>query len=514
MADLRERSRSRTLLVVPVLVAYFVKLVTVDTTLVLGGAYTGEPTGTWFAGMTTVIGTTVFLLFGFSFVKGAVTRDRETDVGELLAASSISNVQYLVGKWLSNIAVLTVATAILVAATGVAFLRQGTGSLDLWAFVSPFIVITLPTMCLVAAVAVCFETIGPLRGTVGTVVYFVFAVVLFTVGIGPNTILDAAGIAMIRDSMAQAIAAQYAAFDPSGLGFAYTDDPGTVQEFTWAGIEWTGKRLATRLPFVGLSVGFLAIATVAFDRFDGTGSWSLPLRDRVAGDGGTPASMIESGQPTAPDSHAIDVSLPPVSHGGFAFARVLQAELRLALRGHRWWWYAACGAGFIAALGAPIDLVHQFVVPLALLLPLSVWAALGAREYLHQTEELVFVGSHPIGLLAATYLSGALVGLLVTLPAGFRFAAAGLYGPLFGWGVGLLFLPATALAMGVWSGRPKLFEISYLTAWYLGPVSGFGYLDYLGIHDTTVSSGITFGYLVLTVVALGAGVLGRRRRSY
>ena len=123
LADFRERSRSRTLLVIPILVAYFVKLITVDTTLVLGGEYTGELTSTWLAGMTTVIGTVVFLLFGFSFVKGAVTRDCETGVGELIAASSVSTPQYLVGKWLSNFVVLAAATTVLMAATGVAFLR-------------------------------------------------------------------------------------------------------------------------------------------------------------------------------------------------------------------------------------------------------------------------------------------------------------------------------------------------------------------------------------------------------
>jgi hypothetical protein len=96
--------------------------------------------------------------------------------------------------------------------------------------------------------------------------------------------------------------------------------------------------------------------------------------------------------------------------------------------------------------------------------------------------------------------------------AGARFAVSGQVGAVFGWSVGLLCLPAIALALGVWSGRPKLFEISYLTAWYLGPVNGLGYLDYLSVQDATVASGITLGYLFLIVVALGVAVLGRRLR--
>ncbi|WP_253738971.1 ABC transporter permease [Halohasta salina] len=510
LADLRERSRSRTLVVVPILVAYFVKLVTVDTTLVLDGQYTGVLTSTWIAGMTTVIGTLVFFLFGFSFVKGAVTRDRERKVGELIAASSISTPQYLVGKWLSNVVVLAAATAILMAATGVAFFRQGTGGLDVWAFVSPFVLITLPTMGLVAAAAVCFEATGLLRGTAGTVVYFALALLLLSVSIGPNTALDVTGLSLVRESMAEAIAAQYPAFDPSALGVAYTDDPGSLQQFSWSGIEWSTSALRTRVPVVGLTVGLLGIATIAFDRFDDTGGWSVPFRGK-SDDEATTTSVAEASHPPAVDAPAVDVSLPSVSHGRFAFGRVLLAELRLALRDHQWWWYLACGVGFIATGVAPLEVTRQIVVPLVLLVPLSVWSVLGAREQLHRTEELVFVGSQPLRLLSATYLSGVIVGLILTLPAGVRFTAAGLYSGLLGWGVGLLFLPAIALACGVWSGRSKLFEISYLTAWYLGPVNGLGYLDYLGVKDGTVTSGVTLGYLVVTVSALGVAVLGRRR---
>jgi len=511
-ADFRERARSKTLLVVPILVAYFVKLITVDTTLVIGGQYTGALTSTWFAGMTAVIGTLVFFLFGFSFVKGAVTRDSETNVGELIAASPISTPQYLIGKWLSNVAMLTAATAILMAATSVAFLRQGTGSLDLGAFILPFLLITMPAMGLVAAAAVWFETTRLLRGTAGTVLYFILAIVLFTIGVGPNPLLDVTGVSLVRDSMAHAIATQYPAFDPSTLGFAYTDSPGTVQEFSWPGINWDLSAIATRLPILALTVGLVGLAALSFDRFDDTSGWSLSLGGGSEDDEAVDRSVSQSNQAVEPASAPVDLSLPPVSHGGFAFGRVIFAELRLALRGHQLWWYIACCVGFIAAVVAPLGATRRIVVPLALLLALSVWSELGAREQMYRTEELVFVGSEPIKLLAGTYLSGVSVGLLMTLPAGVRFAVNGQLGAVFGWSVGLLCLPAIALALGVWSGRPKLFEISYLTAWYLGPVNGLSYVDYLGVQDATVTSGITVGYLLLTVAALGIAVLGRRLR--
>ncbi|ACV48628.1 conserved hypothetical protein [Halomicrobium mukohataei DSM 12286] len=507
LADLRERSRSTKFLVVPLLVAYFVKIVTVDSTLVVGTDYTGRPTIAWLAGMTAVIGTTVLVLFGFSLVKGSIGRDLETGVSELIAPSSLSNGQYLLGKWLSNVAVLAFGTLVLLASTGVASLFVGVGAFDPWALVSPFLLITIPAMAVVAAVAVCFETIGPLRGTAGTVIYFLLALTAIVAGIAPDAPLDLVGLAVVRDSMVQSIAAQYPAFDGSVFGFTYTDDPGGLAEFTWDGIAWTGPRLVARLPVLAAACGFLGGAWLAFDRFDDSTRWSFLSRsesDRETAD--------DEVEPSTTADSSVDVDLAPVSRDGGSPVPVLLAELRMAVRGYPRWWYAAAALAVLATAVAPIGVVRTLVVPIALLLPLSAWSALGTRERRYRTTELVFVGSRPIRLLGATYASGVAIGLLVSVPAPVRFALSGMDGALAGWLAAVLSLPAIALALGVWTGRSKSFEIAYLTAWYLGPVNGLGALDYVAARPSTASAGIPVVYLALTVVALGVALVGRRRQ--
>ncbi|MBZ6496825.1 ABC transporter permease [Natrinema longum] len=510
LADLKERSRSPKLLVVPILVSYFVKVVTVDTTLVVGGDYTGAPTSAWFAGTTTVIGTTVFFLFGFSFVSGTIARDRATGVGELVASSPLSNGQYLLGKWLSHVVVLGATTGVLLVSTGIAFLRQGTGGFDLWAFVSPFLFITLPTMAAVAAAAVCFETIGPLRGTAGTVVYFFAALIVLLVGLAPNT-PDPVGLEIVRESVVRSISAQYPSSEGMDPGFTYTDDPGSTRTVTWEGVAWTTSNLASRVSILAVAVGLLGVATVAFDRFDDSSRWSFLGGSDHGTDGDAESVSVGDRLPSTRPS-SVDIELAPITRDGGSIRHVLLAELRMALRGYPRWWYVVCSLAAVTAGLAPIGAVRTVVVPTALLLPLSAWSSLGARERIHRTEPLVFVGSRPLQVLGSTYVSGVLVGLVVTFPAPIRFGVSGLYGALVGWGVGLLFLPALALAMGVWTGRPKTFEITYLTAWYLGPVNGLGFLDYLGVQEATVASGTTLIYGGLTILALGAAFLGRTRR--
>ncbi|WP_135827869.1 ABC transporter permease [Halorussus halobius] len=518
LADFRERSRSSTLLAVPVLIASLAKVVAIDSTLVLDGEFTGVPTAAWYGGMVAGLATTVLLVFGYPLVNGSLLRDREANVAELVATSPLSNASYLVGKWLSNLAVLTVATAVLAASTAVAFALQGTGPFDAVGLLAPFALVTLPTMAVVAAASVCFETTRLLRGTAGTALYFALALGGVMLSIVPESPMDLAGVSLVRDSMASSLAAQYPGFEPPIAGFAYTDQPAELRTFEWSGLALTPASVASRLPVVGAAAVLLGLAAVSFDRFDDTGGWSLPALGGRGSDEGSEAASgaelsadLDDGEPVDADP-ADAASLAPATTGGFAFGRVLAAEFRMMVRGRRRAWYVGCAVGLAATLLAPLGALRSVVVPVALLLALPAWSGLGSRERRHRTSELVFVDTDPTRLLGASYLSGLGLGVGLVAPALVRFALAGSWTALLGAVAGLAFLPAAALAAGVWSGRQSPFEIAYLVAWYVGPMNGAEPLDYVGAHPTTSSPGVPVAYLALAVLALGLAVVGRYRR--
>ncbi|MUV56211.1 hypothetical protein GJ632_01210 [Halogeometricum sp. CBA1124] len=52
------------MLVVPILIAYFAKLATVDSALYVANSHTGTPNAAWFGGVVAGIATLVFFLFG------------------------------------------------------------------------------------------------------------------------------------------------------------------------------------------------------------------------------------------------------------------------------------------------------------------------------------------------------------------------------------------------------------------------------------------------------------------
>jgi hypothetical protein len=78
------------------------------------------------------------------------------------------------------------------------------------------------------------------------------------------------------------------------------------------------------------------------------------------------------------------------------------------------------------------------------------------------------------------------------------------------WVLAALFIPSLALALGTWSGSAKLFQITYLSLWYAGPIQGVRRLDFMGINADAVDTTV----LVLPAVAilLALSWAGRRRQ--
>ena len=85
---------------------------------------------------------------------------------------------------------------------------------------------------------------------------------------------------------------------------------------------------------------------------------------------------------------------------------------------------------------------------------------------------------------------------------------------MFGWVVGIVFVPALALALGVWTNSGRLFEMVYFMVWLLGVYSGGRVwpLDFLGRGDQSVAIGVPVYYLVLTAFLLALAVMGQRQQ--
>lgn len=522
-ADFMERVRRYSFLITLALTAYFCYICLPPNhasyvTMRIAdhrGVYSSACVGTVVAMLSTLI----FSLAGFYFVKNTVDRDLQTGVGQILATTPLTKPLYTLGKALSNFAVLAVMVGVMAVAAGVMQLaRREDTTVRVWQLLAPFLFIVLPVMAAVAAVAILFEVIPGLRGGAGNVVYFF----LWITGLGfavqtpaeghpwrASTDLVAFGVAI--PSFVAACESAFpgcAASKEFSMGFNFgSGSVWNLTTFPWTGVHWSVLIVAGRLVWIGLAVLVALLAAVFFRRFDPARESRRQARPRPE------AKLVtEEGESRPSGTYASKLSPLPPEARQFRFGVLVRAELRLALKGVSRWWYAVALILIAGGLFSPAAISRFFLVA-AWIWPILIWSAMGTRELRQRTEQLVFSIARPLRRqLPTCWLAGVIVAALTGSGTGLRLLLARDGAGLVAWTVGALFIPALALALGVWSGSSKLFEVIYTLLWYAGPASQVASLDYMGATRPPSTSGAPLVFLVCTVLLGAMAVAGRRRQ--
>jgi hypothetical protein len=463
--------------------------------------------------MVSLVATTFVSLVGFYIVKNAVDRDRQTRVGEILAGTPLTKVSYLLGKFLSNFAVLVSMIVVLaLAAVAMQLLAAEDRTFHAWALLSPFLLLALPAMAMTAAMALFFETFRFLRGGFGNVLWFflwTFGLTLPLVTRNPQ--LDPTGIWVIHESMAPVARAGIPGFHDS-FSLTVADKAVRVASgFHWNGVDWTAGIVIQRLAWTAAALALVLCGAWFFDRFDPASSRRRSgARPRLEG-AATPAGVAPESV-TARPHIATSTHLTPLASGALhaGAGRLLLAELQLALKGYRWWWYAVAGGLLIAQFAAPLNISRGPLLAVAWIWPILVWSALGTREARFGTEQLLFCCPRILRRqFPAAWLAGILVAALAGLGAAVRLALAGQSAGLSAWAAGVLFIPSLALALGVWSGTSKFFEGLYTALWYIGPLNRAPGLDFTGSANGAQAGRFALIYLAVAATLVAAAFFRR-----
>lgn len=522
-ADLLERTRRYSFLITLGVMVYLgylaVPPVESNALTVDLGNIRGIYNSAWIGSMIALLSSMVLSLPGFYLVKNAIERDRKTGVGQIIATTPLSKPLYTLGKAVSNfIFLMVIIPVVAVAAGGMQFIRGESMRLDVWALLAPFLFTTLPTLLLVAAVAVLFESVSFLRGGFGNIAYFVLWTAVITIsmsgvsfgsqGVIEEPINDLFGASVIGASMHEAAHAAFPEQDLD-LGIGYTIVEGDIQSFHWGGVTWTADVLLGRLMWVGVALGIALLSAVFFHRFDpARGGRRAPERKGLIARALAPLRSLTL--PTLDIWRRLSLPLPPLP----AFGRVLVAELRLMLKGLPWWWYPVALGLIVAGVSQGADPeARRGLLGAAWIWPVLVWSGLGVPERAHHTGPIVFSAPQPlVRQFAAMWIGGVLVTFLTGCGVGLRLLTTGTWDHLLGWGAAVLFIPTLALALGVWSGTSKFFEALYVALWYIGPISGLTIFDYMGLSRQALVQGMPFIYLGLTAALLLSALIGRWRQ--
>jgi len=507
------------------------------------GGYRGIYNSAWVGATVTVLIVIFISLPGFYLIKNAISRDERTGVGQIIASTSLSKFQYIFGKVISNWAFLGATAGVaMFAAMGIQLIRGEALKISVLGYLLPYLLVTLPMMALVAAVAVLFESIRWLRGGFGNVVFFIlflvsywmmaalsFAALPTTTGAGSPSIplipeptgaleifrsISVAGMELIPD---------YQGGLDLGNPFQVY---GPINTFVWNGVVWTVPSILGRLLWVGIAVGIASLAATFFDRFDPS-TPAIRVRRKKARSRFELGSQLAQPSPVTPTSIALSTTARRGSRMSI-FLHLVGSEVRLMLKGQRWWWYVVALGLILVALILPAAESRQIVLPFVFIWPLLIWSQLGNREIQNRTDQLVFSAPFP---LRRQLMASWTAGFVLTLVAGsgviVRLVLESDWNVVVSVVVAAAFIPAAALSLGTWSGGSKLFEVVFLFLWTLGPmnqmVTALGFplvadqflaLDYIGSSDAAISAGMPLYYAVFTILLVVLALIGRKRQLW
>ena len=506
-ADFLERVRRYSFLFTLGLALYFGYMATVGRLTLRVGDSRGIYNSAWIGALLAVVGSTFISLAGFYFVKNTLQRDTETRVGEILAATPISRFAYILGKFASNFAVLASMIGVLALSSIVMQLVSGEDMhIHLWKLLSPFLLLSIPAMAVIAALALVFETIPFLRGGFGNVAYFFLWTAILIVPVVTNSsIYDLSGLFLLRQSIIASHAAPMAE-----NSFSLSLDAGqfkAASTFRWEGIPWTGEILFSRLLLCVVALLLCVLAALLFDRFD-------PARGyRTLRAATIPLIPLPASTPEA--TPAVRTKLAPLDTLSlrFRFPAVLAAEVRLMVKGQRWWWYAIAAGLLLAQALIPKAEARGLVLAFAWIWPVLLWSSMGVREMRHQTYQVLFAVPHPMARqLPAVWLAGVLLAAVTGSGFAFRLLLEKNLPGLFAWAVGAFFIPTAALCLGVWSSSSKPFEVLYTLLWYIGPMHALPVFDFMGSAPATSATRYPLVYCALTAILFVMAVAGRKRQ--
>lgn len=508
-ADFLQRVRSYYFLIticVCIFIIYsFVPALDAGYKIISLGNYRGFYNSAWIGSMVAMC-VPFFTLLGFYVINNAVKRDIDTGVGQIIATTRVTSLQYLSGKFLSNFAVLLTIIGVIALMTVAMFLLRGEATFEPWKLISPLLILTVPAMFVLAAIAVVFDSLTSLGRGLVNIAYFFFWVFLISSSLWASN-FDVFGVNTCLVQITDALSSAHPDWTgESGTGILITGSVINCKVFIWEGMNWSGGIVLQRLFWMIAAFGLVVVASLKFNRFD-----AIETKEKKR----NPLNFLKKGSEIAADTalplHIRYLELPP-AQARFSYFSLVKAEIKLMLRGNSRLWMIVTAGLFLACIFAPMEFGQKFGLPLLWFMQILIISRLGSREINNRCNEYVFSAPSPLQRqLPATIMASALLTFVLAIPVLSRAMIAGDLYSVFAIIAGSLFIPAFAVASGILSGGSKLFEVVFTMMVY-GTINGIPFLDLTGGIPGSREAGMAYYFLAAALFMLIVAFAGRKKQ--
>jgi len=389
----------------------------------------------------------LFPIIGFGFVKGNISMDRNNGFLYACQSMNMKNSSYIIGKFLSNLLMLTIMWFVAVVGAAVMTVLKFPSQIPgFYEYISPFMGI-YPGIVFTSVFAVVLESLpihDRFKNAIGITALFIMFLISYSTSdyISPLIrIMDYSNYRWNMDSINSVIQPlighdvwETGILVPGGM---FSESNGTKEIF-FHGLLWDSNYIADKLFLTAICMILVAVAIMVLER-----------RERERKNTG----KHNSEQMKSAQNHYL-------SH--FMF------ELKMIFRDFSKTAFILVVGLWVYSFFAPFQYVQGYVWIITLILAMPIFSQIGSRE--HEYNIVEYFATIRFSLVKQTlysYLWGVFILLIISAPVILKLTGRHEYFSASCYVVFSLFIPAIASFLGEYSKTRRTFETVFLLLCFL-----------------------------------------------
>ena len=414
------------------------------------GIFSQGSNPSWIPIAIALCGGVLFPMIGLSFVKNNISMDRESGLLYGLQSMNMKKGNYVIGKFLSNLSMLTVMWLfVMLGAALMLPFRFPDHPLPFYDFISPFIGI-YPGIVFASAFAVLLESVpfigGKAGNAVGLTALFVMFLVNYSASGYDNVLLEAfdyGNYRWVMDSINGAVVPiigrgvrETGILVPGGM---FADSKGG-QELVFHGLLWNWRHLMDKIILIAISMTLILSAAILLETTEKKKKASFQ----------SPRKKGQAGRKTV---HCTNQFM---------------MECRLLLKSLPKGCFVVNAGLWVYSIFAPLQYVQGYLWIIMLVCSVALFSQMGCREHENNlTECFMTIKFSLVRQTVYSYLWGVVILFMLSAPVVTRCFVGQKYLCSYSYIVFSLFVPALACFLGECSKSRRAFETAYLLICFL-----------------------------------------------
>jgi hypothetical protein len=440
-------------------------------------------------------------LIGYYMVSNSIGRDTRTRTGFVIASTNVRNWEYLTGIFFGNLIFLSVVVFGFMLSCMVMQMIRGEAPLDVLAFARQYGILIPPMVVFVSAIAVLFESVRWLSGRFGDLLYFfVWLGVLAFVAVAAEKAggktwqsnFDTFSFAFMEQGVEEITHSH-------GFSIGSTSFDQKKPPFVFPGLRVTSAWFSARIISTLYPLFLIPLALVFFNRFN-------PMKVKASQVGNKRSVLARANALIRPVTVPLFSLAGSFSSKPTLFHAVL-SEILLTLQLYPLTVFLLAASLVASVVTSTITLQHV-VLPTMFVAVALILSDVPTRERKSGTTGMI----ESMPLLKPNFVwwklcTACTLVLIFTLIPFLRLlmvqpsAALSLL-------IGSLFVASCAITLGLTTGNPKTFIVSFLLFLYVvmndgGKNPGFDFAGWFGTATRMVQ--VEYSILTLATIAVSVG---------